>query len=155
VSTYSFLDNLVAISGPNGNFSIGGPGTGNSEGGISIVMTEDKNTMTIGAGGEGMHSLHAGKSGTVTVRMLKTSPANAQLASMYAADTAGGRTHGRNTISIRDMARGDVITCQEVAYAKFADITYAKDGGEMVWTFHSVKIDFVLGAGIELQQQAA
>jgi hypothetical protein len=151
VAVYSFIDNLVAISGPNGNFNLGGPGVGNSEGGISIVMTEDKNTMTIGAGGEGMHSLHAGKSGTVTIRMLKTAPANAQLSQMYAADTAGGASHGRNTISIRDLSRGDTIVCQEVAYAKFADITYAKDGGEMVWTFHATKIDFTLGSGIQAQ----
>jgi hypothetical protein len=150
VATYSFIDNLVAISGPNGNFNLGGPNVANSEGGISIVMTEDKNTMTIGAGGEGMHSLHAGKSGTVTARLLKTAPANAQLSQMYAADTAGGASHGRNTISIRDLARGDTITASEVAFAKFADITFAKDGGEMVWTFHAVKIDFVLGSGIPL-----
>jgi len=150
VATYSFIDNLVAIAGPNGAFNLGGPGVGNSEGGISIVMTEDKNTMTIGAGGEGMHSLHSGKSGTITCRFLKTSPQNARLASMYAADTAGAAFHGRNTISIRDLARGDVITAQEVAFVKFADITYAKDGGEMTWTFHSTKIDFVLGAGIVL-----
>jgi hypothetical protein len=148
MATYSFIDNMVAISGPNGNFNLGGPGVGNSEGGISIVMTEDKNTMTIGSGGEGMHSLHAGKSGTVTVRFLKTAPVNAQMSQMYAADTAGGANHGRNTISIRDLSRGDTIVCQEVAFAKFADVTYAKDGGEMVWTFHSTKIDFTLGSGI-------
>jgi hypothetical protein len=36
-------------------------------------MTEAKNTMTVGADGEVMHSLHAGKSGTITVTLLKTS----------------------------------------------------------------------------------
>ena len=148
MATYSFLDNLVAISGPNGSFNLGGPGQANSEGGITIVMVEDKNTMTIGASGEGMHSLHAGKAATLTCRFLKTSPVNAQLSAMYAADTIGGATHGRNTISVRDLARGDVITCQEVAFAKFADITYAKDGGEQVWTFHCVRTDFVLGSGL-------
>lgn len=29
--------------------------------------------MTVGADGEVMHSLHAGKSGTITVTLLKTS----------------------------------------------------------------------------------
>jgi len=154
MATYSFLDNMVAISGPFGNFNLGGPGVANSEGGISITMTEDKNTMTIGAGGEGMHSLHAGKSGTITVRMLKTAPANSLLSQMYAAQTGTAANHGRNTISIRDLARGDVITAQEVAFSKFADVTYAKEGGEMVWTFHSVKIDFVLGSGVPDQVAA-
>lgn len=32
--------------------------------------------MTVGADGEVMHSLHAGKSGTITVTLLKTSPVN-------------------------------------------------------------------------------
>lgn len=150
MATYSFIDNLVAIAGPNGAFNLGGPGVANSEGGISIVMQEDKNTMTIGAGGEGMHSLHAGKAATITVRFLKTAPANALLAQMYAADTGDAAAHGRNTISIRDLARGDVITAQQVAFAKFADVTYAKDGGEMTWAFHSVKVDFVLGNGLSV-----
>jgi Bacteriophage KPP10, Structural protein ORF10 len=150
VATYSFIDNLVAISGPNGAFNLGGPGVANADGGITIVMTEDKNTMTIGAGGEAMHSLHSGKSATLTCRFLKTSPQNQLLSEMYAADTAGAASHGRNTISIRDLARGDTITAQEVAFAKFADITYAKDGGEMVWAFHCAKVDFVLGSGLSL-----
>jgi hypothetical protein len=42
-------------------------------------MTEAKNTMTVGADGEVMHSLHAGKSGTITVTLLKTSPVNKKL----------------------------------------------------------------------------
>src|SRR3954462_4534193 len=150
MAVYSFLDALVAISGPNGSFSIGGPGIANTEGGVTITMTEDKNTMSIGAGGEVMHSLHAGKSGTVTVRVQKTAPVNRQLSEMYANDTVRSGLHGRNVIVIRDLSRGDMITCRDVAYAKFADITYAKDGGEMVWTFHSGIIDFDLGAGIDL-----
>jgi hypothetical protein len=147
MATYAFQDTMVAIVGPNGAFNLGA-GTGNAEGGISITMTEDKNTMTIGADGEVMHSLHSSKSGTITIRHLKTSPTEALLSAMYAVDTASGFAHGKNTISIRDLSRGDVITAREVAFAKFADITYAKDGGEMVWTFHAGKIDFVLGSGI-------
>jgi hypothetical protein len=150
MSTYSFLDSMVAISGPNGAFSIGGPDVGSSEGGVTIVFTEDKNTMTIGGGGDGMHSLHAGKSGTLTVRELKTAPVNAKLSTMYKLDTVSGRQHGKNTISIRDLARGDVITASECAFAKFPDTTYAKDGGEMVWTFHAIRIDVDLGDGTEL-----
>jgi hypothetical protein len=147
MAVYAFADTMVAISGPNGAFNLGA-GSGNAEGGVSVVMTEDKNTMTVGADGEVMHSLHSGKSGTITIRHLKTSPTEALLSAMYALDTASGRSHGQNTISIRDLARGDVITAREVAFAKFADITFAKDGGEMVWTFHAGKIDFVLGSGL-------
>src|SRR5262252_11030890 len=108
MATYSFLDNMCSIQGPNGAFSMGA-GACNSEGGISIVMVEDKSTMTIGADGCVMHSLHAGKGATITVRLLKTSPTNALLSQMYGRDTVQSQNHGQNTISIRDMARNDVV----------------------------------------------
>jgi hypothetical protein len=111
-------------------------------------MVEDKSTMTIGADGAVMHSLHAGKGANVTVRLLKTSPTNSQLSQMYKGDSEASGLHGRNTISVRDLQRNDVITCQQCAFAKMADVTYAKEGGEMVWTFHSGVTDFDLGSGL-------
>lgn len=145
--TFAFANTLASISGPNGNFDFG-YGAGNSEGGITMSFVEDVNTMTIGADGQVMHSLHSGKGAIMTVRLLKTSPVNALFEAMYNLDRAGGTGHGQNTIAIRDMARGDHITGQQVAFAKPPDITYAKDGGEMVWTFHSGVTDFDLGDGI-------
>jgi hypothetical protein len=82
------------------------------------------------------------------VRLLKTSPTNALLSAMYASDCANSQNFGNNTISIRDMARNDVIVCQQCAWAKFADVTYAKEGGEMTWTFHAGIVDFILGTGL-------
>lgn len=153
MATYSFNDNMCAISGPNGAFNLG-YGSGNTEGGITVTMVEDKSTMTIGADGSVMHSLHSGKGATVTVRLLKTSPTNSLLSQMYAMDTntqgnpSASANHGTNQISVRDLQRNDVITCQLCAFAKFPDVTYAKEGGEMVWTFHAGMVDFVLGSGV-------
>jgi hypothetical protein len=143
---YSFMNTAAAISGPNGNFDFG-MGSGNAEGGISIAWVEDINTMNVGAGGEVMHSLHAGKSAIVTVRLQKTAPVNSLFETMFNLDRAGGIGHGQNVITVRDMARGDFITCQQVAFAKPPDLTYAKDGGENVWTFHAGVADFDLGTG--------
>src|SRR5499427_11067330 len=108
MATYSFQDIMASITGPSGTVSLGA-GSAASDGGISIVMVEDKSTMTIGADGAVMHSLHAGKGSTVTVRLLKTSPTNALLSQMYGRDTVQSQNHGQNTISIRDMARNDVV----------------------------------------------
>lgn len=144
---YSFMDTMAAISGPNGAINLG-PGSANTEGGITLTYTEDKSTMSVGADGEVMHSLHAGRSGTLVVRLQKTSPMNAVLSQMYSLDTGSTGTHGRNTISIKDLARGDDILCREVAFSKFPDLTYAKDGGEMTWNFHVGKIEARLGSGI-------
>lgn len=146
MSTYSFLDVTAAISGPGGNFQLGSS-SGAAEEGISVAMAEDKNTMTLGADGSGMHSLHAAKSGTVTVRLLKTSQVNGQLAEMYGFQTKSSANHGQNTITIRDVARGDTITCQQCAFKKFPDLTFAKDGGTVEWTFDAIVIDQQLGSG--------
>src|ERR1019366_1581823 len=96
-NTYSFLDCNASIVGPGGGFSLG-QGAGVSEEGISTAATENINAMHIGADGMGMHSLHADKSGKVTVRLLKTSPTNQLLSAMYAFQTASGSAHGQNKI---------------------------------------------------------
>jgi hypothetical protein len=59
MGVYSFLDVSATISGPGGTFSIGSD-AGVAEEGITTAYTGEKNTMTIGADGAGMHSLHAG-----------------------------------------------------------------------------------------------
>ncbi|MCY0677737.1 DUF3277 family protein, partial [Klebsiella pneumoniae] len=83
-----------------------GYGSANAEEGITVTMTEAKNTMTIGADGEVMHSLHAGKSGTITVTLLKTSPVNKKLSLMYNAQSLSSATWGNNVIVIRNKVSG-------------------------------------------------
>lgn len=145
--TYSFLDVQASIDGPGGNFPLAGEAAGIAEEGISIEPTGDKNTMTPGADGSWMHSLHADKSGTVTLRLLKTSTVNAQLQAMYNFQTTSSANHGKNTITIRDVARGDTITCSGVAFAKQPATPYAKAGGNIEWTFHAGSIEAQLGSG--------
>lgn len=147
MGVYSFLSVQASISGPGGNLPLGN-GAGAAEEGITFAMNEDKNTMTLGASGEGMHSLHAAKGGTVTVRLLKTSPFNAALMEMYNLQTSNPALHGRNTFSLRDTFRGDVSTAQECAFKKAPDLTYAKDGNTVEWLFDAVRIDEKLGAGL-------
>lgn len=147
MGTYSFLDVQISISGPGGAFSLGSD-AGAAEEGITVEASEDKNSMTIGAGGEVMHSLHAGKPGTVTLRYLKTSPVNAQLDALYNFQTAGAGNHGQNTITINDVTRGDSISAKKAAFAKRPSVTYAKDGGTNEWAFHVGILDEQLGAGL-------
>ncbi len=145
MATYSFLDVNAAIVGPGGAIPMGN-GSGNAEEGISVEATEDIDTMTIGADGTPMHSLHADKSGRIVVRLLKTSPVNALLMGLYNFQTASGAFHGRNVITITNIATGDVITGRSVAFRKVPNLSYAKDGGTNEWEFNAGKIDRVLGA---------
>lgn len=141
---YSFKDVKAAITGPGGLINLG-TSAGPAPEGITVDPKGDINTMTIGADGSGMHSLSADRSGTITVRFLKTSPTNALLMAMYNLQIASGSTHGQNTITISDVARGDVITCENVAFRKAPPINYAVEGGSVEWEFDAIRITRTLG----------
>ncbi len=145
-STYSFLDVQCGITGPGGTFSLGSD-AGAAEEGITIAFAEPKNTMTTGAGGDVMHSLHAGRTGMITVRLLKTSPVNRQLSVLYNFQTTSAAYHGRNTISMRNPVTGDTFTLSACAFQKFPDNVNGKDGGTNEWTFDCGFIDPLLGSG--------
>lgn len=146
MSTYSFLDVNAAIDGPGGSISLGS-GAGAAEEGITIEPIEDKNIMTIGADGQGMHSLVGGEAATVTVRLLKTSPVNALLQQMYNYQTSSSVLHGKNTIVVSDFGRGDLVTLQQVAFKKAPALNYAKEGGINEWTFDAINSAVTLGVG--------
>lgn len=147
MSVYSFKDVQASIDGPGGSFPLSGDEAGAAQEGISVESTADINTLSVGADGGWMHSLSADRSGTVTVRLLKTSTVNAQLQTMLNYQATSSAYHGRNTITIRDVARGDTITCTGVAFAKPPPLTYAAQGGNNEWVFHAGKIERQLGTG--------
>ncbi|MBS4248414.1 DUF3277 family protein [Escherichia coli] len=142
--TYSFIDVSASLTGPTGSIDLG-CGSANSEEGITVAMTEAKNTMTVGADGEVMHSLHAGKSGTITVTLLKTSPVNKKLSLMYNAQSLSSATWGNNVIVIRNKVSGDTTTARSCAFQKQPDHANAKVGNKVSWVFDCGKIDQLLG----------
>lgn len=144
MATYSFLDVSASLIGLTGVIDLG-CGSANADEGIVVSMTEAKSTMKMGADGEVMHSLHAGKSGSVTVTLLKTSPVNKKLSLAYNAQSQSSSTWGKNIIVIRNTASGDSITAHNVAFQKHPDNTYAKEGGTVAWIFDAGKIDHSLG----------
>ena len=146
MATYSFKDITAALVGVGGSINLGA-GAAIAEEGITIEPVEDKNVMTIGADGAGMHSLVASEAATVTVRLLKTSPVNSKLQTMYNVQTQSSLAHGKNSLTVRDIARGDAIVLQGVAFKRAPNIEYAKEGGTVEWQFDAIKSVRVLGTG--------
>lgn len=146
MATYSFKDVHATIQGVGGSINLG-YGAGIAEEGITIEPAEDKNIMTIGADGQGMHSLVSSEAAKVTVRLLKTSPVNAQLQAMFNLQADSSLAHGKNTITVRDIARGDSITMTGVAFRSRPSVTYAKEGGTIEWGFDAIRISATLGVG--------
>ena len=143
---YSFLDVAASINGPGGSFALGAGSAPDKEG-ITISFSEDKNNLDVGADGTPMNSLRARQNGVVTVRLQKTSPVNAQLASLYNTQKQSSALWGQNIIKISDMQRGDIYSCQVCAFKKFPDNMYQEDAGRIEWTFDAGIIEPLLGTG--------
>lgn len=146
MTTYSFLSINGTISGPGGAFPIGA-GVGMAKEGVSVEMIEDKDAMSVGADGAIMHSLRGSDAGRITIRVLKTSPVNAQLNALYNFQKDNSLVWGQNLIGFNDTVRGDVITASEMAFTKQPVITYAEDAGMNEWSFQG-NVEQLLGVGV-------
>ena len=144
MSTYSFMDTNCTLAADDAVIDMG-YGAGVAEEGITFAMAGDKNSMTIGADGEGMHNLRADNSGQVTVRLLKTSPTNAKLMNLYTLQKSSTKKWGKNTITLNHSGSGDNATASKCAFKKVPDLTKAKDGALVEWIFDSIKVDMKLG----------
>lgn len=143
---YSFLNVNCTMVGVGGVLNLAS-GAAVAEEGITIAPVEDKNVMTIGADGKGQHSLIASDARLVTIRLLKTSPMNAALMTMYNLQSSSSALWGQNVMTIVDSGRNDYTVLQGVAFKKAPDLTYAKEGGLVEWTFDAVSGNSILGAG--------
>lgn len=143
--SYSFLDTNMTFAGPGGVLNLAS-GAAAAEEGVTVESVEDKNVMTIGADGKGMHSLVASDAVTVTVRLLKTSPLNAALMLMYNLQTASSSLWGGNVATIVNTGLGDYSVIQAMAFKKLPAITYAKEGGMMEWVFDGITRNSILGS---------
>jgi hypothetical protein len=145
IGVYSFLDVQASITGPGGSFDLASAGF--SDEGITIQMSGPKNAMTIGANGDGMHSLRASRAGTVTISLLKTATGNAQLNQLYRYQEQSSAYWGRNVITVTNPVSGDVATIVGAAFNKQADLRYSTEGNMNVWAFDCIAIDEILGNG--------
>lgn len=144
MAAYSFLDVTASLTGPAGVIDLGS-GSACADEGISVKMDQAKNTMTVSVDGEVMHSLQAGKTGTITVALLKTSPANKKLSLAYNAQSLSSALWGNNVIVVRNRVSGDITTARSVAFQKQPDHVNGKSANTVSWVFDCGKIDQLLG----------
>lgn len=145
LATYSFMDVVCTLSGPGVTASLGS-GAGNAEEGISIELTEETDTMKIGADGSAMHALHASRAGRAIVRLLKTSPMNSVLDAAYRYQRQSSLFWGQNILKIGNPVTGDDYTNTQVAFVKHPNNGFDKEGPTLEWEFNIGVIDPVLGS---------
>jgi Protein of unknown function (DUF3277) len=144
---YSFEDVQATLSGFGGTISLGA-GAGNAQEGITIDFIDDKDAMLIGADGSAVHSLRASTAARITVRLLKTSPVNNQLSTMYNSQIGSSLNWGQNVLTVSNPVTGDDYPCTDVAFQKFPSITWAQDANVNEWVFNAGYADPILGVGI-------
>lgn len=144
MATYSFLQVTATLTGAAGVINFGFGAAGSKEG-ITVAQTQARNAMTPGIDGSVMHSLRCDKSGTVTIRLLETSPVNAQLQAMYDAQSLTPSAWGANVIVIVNRGNNETTTCRNVAFQNAPTVTYAEDGAMREWVFDCGQIDRVTG----------
>lgn len=134
-NVYSFINCVCTLNdAATGTVLSLGNGAGNAAEGITFTHTEEKTTVVTGADGTIMQSLHAGMTGRMMIRLLKTSPLNNALSNLYNAQRLGGAvTWGQNQILINEIASGDVIEGSNMAFVKHPDIVYATEGNVNDW----------------------
>lgn len=147
IATYSAADSYFVLNTPFGTVQLCS-GAGSSDEGLVIEAVEETDTMTIGADGSAMHSLHATNAVKVTVNLLKTSPANAVLQSLYNSEKASPLTFGQDVIAGGNVVTGDGHTCSGVAFARKPSYRYGKEPGIMAWEFNCANHVAILGTGI-------
>jgi hypothetical protein len=145
MGAYSFLNVQASLIGPGGSLNVG-PGSGAAEEGITVSMAEEKGDTKVGADGQLMQSLRASNLGHITLRLLKTSPVNAQLSAMYNTQKTLSSLWGNNVLRVSDVVRGDVVLGTQMAFTKHPDIVYAKDGNTNEWVFTG-NVEEQLGTG--------
>lgn len=149
-ATYSFMNVDATLTAPGVSIDLG-YGSAVSGAGLEFTPNADKNSMVIGADGEGMHSLHADKSGTLTVRLLEVSPKNELLQKLYNAQSLSSSAWGANVISVRNRGNDLIAVFRGCAFKRQAARTFAADGQEAVeWAFDCIKVDVDQGAYPEI-----
>jgi hypothetical protein len=146
MASYSFKDITASLAGA-GLFANLGADSAAAEEGITVAPIDDKNIMTIGAGGSGIHSLRADDSAIITVRLLKSSPSNFILMGAYNFQKQSSLNWGKNTLTLRDVARGDFLVAQQVAFARVPDLEFGTEAQPVEWIFHAIKLLPILGVG--------
>jgi hypothetical protein len=81
----------------------------------------------------------------LTVRLLKTSPANAQLMALYQAQQLSSATWGQNVFSLTNAQTGDSVACSGVAFQQRTKLGYKTKAGMNEWKFECISMIETLG----------
>ena len=145
MSAYSFLDvDAVLVGAPFGHIDLGS-GNANSEEGLEWSYDKPRTSKVIGADSNGMIVVNADRSGTIRVRLLETSPANAKLTAAMNAVGFSTSLHGQAVLTIRNRANETMVVASEVSFADVPGDVFGAEPGVKEWVFNAIRIEVMRG----------
>lgn len=147
-TTYSFLDVQASITVANyGSFDIGS--AGESDEGIRIRNAGPKNRRTIGADGDGMHTLIASDAADGEISLMKSASGNKMLGDLYNWAKSSSANWGNIALLISNPNTGDQENLVGGAFGKLADNAYATEAGLIVWPIEFIFRKNQFGNGLQ------
>lgn len=118
-----------------------------AEGGDAIMVKRDDPSVKtkVGMDGRGSIMVTSKRSGTITLKLLQTSPSNKVLASILSLIEGGPLTFAPVFIQFVDLYRQDAAIGTYGVITKWPDISRGDDIAEQEWEIWAPRLDLVLG----------
>ena len=110
---------------------------------VIVARVTEAATMIIGSTGEGHHNLINDQSGTITVRIDRSSSENAFLSALSVLQELSGA--GEVAITYEDINGGDVHSALSCRLQKMPDGDYTNDMGGLDYVFNCLQLDMWYG----------
>lgn len=137
-SVFSFADVSAVISHPSvGQFTITGKGVGS----ITVSNSNDETQHDTAADGSVMVSKIDTENGTVAIALQQTSAAHRWMKKWHAfLKVSPASEWTKTSITIRNPAIGETITCTGVSPQKKADRAFHQAGQQVTWNLMATSI---------------
>lgn len=121
--------------------------TNYAEGGDAIMIKRDDPTVKtkVGMDGRGSVLITAKRSGTITIKVMQTSPSNKVFGAILALIEGGQGQFAPVFASFNDLVRKDSATGAFGVITKWPDVSRGDDIAEQEWEFWFERLDLVLG----------
>lgn len=110
---------------------------------VSLEMDEDAWALYIGSDGEGARSKSNNFAGTVTIRLMQTSPSNDVLSAFAKADKLSNS--GIVPVMVKDNLGRSLFIAENAWVQKVADSEFARESGEREWVLRTEHLEATIG----------
>ena len=110
---------------------------------VSAEKAGDAFAMKSGADGFVTRVAQNHPEGSITIKLMQSSPANAVLQTLYQADEATGQA--AFPVTVKDLFGGDLVTTSQAWFRKIPNFSKGRDIGENEWVLDCADLTIIHG----------